>query len=142
MKSLQVCAGHEAGCESFIHAMCTVYENQSAEAVLLVDASNAFNSINRNTFLDNVEIIRPSITRYVKNCYSLSIRLSSLVVMGIYAIAIVPMILMLVEISLQRNCNTFTTAYANDLTAAGPIDKLKKWWDELCRLGPKLDYYP
>ena len=75
MKSLQVCAGHEAGCESFIHAMCTVYENQSAEAVLLVDASNAFNSINRNTFLDNVEIIRPSITRYVKNCYSLSIRL-------------------------------------------------------------------
>ena len=62
--------------------------------------------------------------------------------MGVYATAIVPMILMLVEISLQRNCNTFTTAYANDLTAAGPIDKFKEWWDELCRLGPKLDYYP
>ena len=63
--SLQVCPGHEAGCKSFIHAMGTVYEEQSAEAVLLVDASNAFSSVNRNAFLHNVE----------KNCYSLSNRL-------------------------------------------------------------------
>ena len=42
--SLQVCAGQDAGCESLIHAMRTIYEDQSAEAVLLVDASNAFNS--------------------------------------------------------------------------------------------------
>ena len=48
------------------------------------------------------------------------------VVMAIYAIAIVPMILMLVEISLQGNYNTFTAAYADDLTAAGPIDQLYK----------------
>ena len=31
--SLQVCAGQDAGCESLIHAMRTIYEDQSAEAV-------------------------------------------------------------------------------------------------------------
>ena len=62
--------------------------------------------------------------------------------MASYAIAIVPTILMLVEISLQGSYNTFTVAYADDLTAARPIDQLKKWWDELCRLGPKFGYYP
>ena len=57
--SLQVCAGEDAGCESSIHAMRTIYEDQSAEAVFLVDASNAFNSINRNVFLHNVEVTCP-----------------------------------------------------------------------------------
>ena len=38
--SLQVCAGQDAGCESLIYAMRTIYEDQSAEAVLLVDASS------------------------------------------------------------------------------------------------------
>ena len=70
--SLQVCAGQDAGCESLIHAMRTIYEDQSAETVLLVGASNAFNSINRNVFLHNVEVICPSIARYVKNCYSVN----------------------------------------------------------------------
>ena len=31
--SLQVCAGQDAGCESLIHAMGTIQEDQSAEAV-------------------------------------------------------------------------------------------------------------
>lgn len=52
------------------------------------------------------------------------------------------MILMLVESSLQGNCNTFTAAYANELIAAGLIDQLMKWWDELYRLCPKFSYYP
>ena len=145
MGSLQVCAGHEAGCETLIHAMRTVYEELSAETVLLVAASNAFSSVNRNAFLHNVEIICPSIARYVKNCYSLSNRLFIVggeeiqsmegtfqgdpAAMEIYAIAIVPMILMLVDISLQRNYNNFTTAYADDLTAVAPIHRLKKWWE-------------
>ena len=59
--SLQVCAGQDTGCESLIHAMRTIYEDQSAEKVLLIDASNAFNSINRNVFLYNVEVICPSV---------------------------------------------------------------------------------
>ena len=53
---------------------------------------------------------------------------------------IIPMILRLVEPSLQGNCNTFAAAYANELTAAGLIDQLMKWWDELYRLCPKFSY--
>ena len=61
--SLQVCAGHEAGCESLIHAMRTVYKENSVEAILLVNPSNAFNSVNTNAFLHNAEIIRPLIAQ-------------------------------------------------------------------------------
>ena len=155
---LQVCAGQDAGCESLIHAMRTKYEDQSAKAVLLVDASNAFNSINRNVFLHNVEVICPSIPRYVKNCYSLNCRLFIIgggeiqsmegttqgdpAAMVIYAIAIIPLILMLVEIRMQDNNHTKTTAYADDLTVAGPIDQIRIWWNTLCRLGPKFGYFP
>ena len=64
--SLQVCAGQEAGCDSIIHVMCVI---QTCEAVLLVDASNAFNLINRNVFLYNVTMICPAIAIYVKNCH-------------------------------------------------------------------------
>ena len=75
VRSLQVCAEQDAGYESLIHAMRTIYEDQSGEAVLLVDASNAFNPINRNVFFHNVEVICPLIARYVKNCYSVNSRL-------------------------------------------------------------------
>ena len=68
--SLQVCAGQDAGCESLIHAMGTIHEDQSAEAVLLIEASKAFNSVSRNEFLHNVELICPSVSWYDKNCYS------------------------------------------------------------------------
>ena len=72
--SLQVCAGQEDGCKFIIQAMQATYEDETCEAVLLVDASNALNSINRNVFLHNVAIICPTITIYVKNCYSLHSR--------------------------------------------------------------------
>ena len=62
--SLQVGEGHEAGCEPLTHAIRRVYEEQSAEAVL-VDSSNTFSSVNRNAFLHNVEITCSSIARYV-----------------------------------------------------------------------------
>ena len=57
--SLQVCAGHEAGCAAEIHAMHTIFEDEKTEAVLLVDAANAFNSVNRQVFLHNISIICP-----------------------------------------------------------------------------------
>ena len=156
--SLQVRAGQDAGCESLIHAMRTIYEDQSAEAVLLVDASNAFNSINRNVFLHNVEVICPSIARYVKNCYFVNSRLFIIgggeiqsmegttqadpAAMAIFAITIIPLILMLVEIRMQDNNHTKTAAYADDLTVAGPIYQIRVWWNMLCRLGPKFGYFP
>ena len=67
--SLQVCAGQEAEWNSFVHAIHEIHEDQLSEAVLLVDASNAFNTINRNAFLHNNTIICPPLARYVRNCY-------------------------------------------------------------------------
>ena len=124
---------------------------------MLVDASNAFNSINKNVFLHNVEVICPSIARYVKNCYSVNSRLFIIgggeiqstegttqgdpAAMVIYAIAIIPLIFMLVEIRMQDNNHTKTAAYAGDLTVAGPIDQIRIWWNRLCRSGPKFGYF-
>ena len=47
-RSQQVCTGQEAGAEATIRAMYGIYNHEHSKAVLLVDAENAFNSINRN----------------------------------------------------------------------------------------------
>ena len=65
-----------------------------------------------------------------------------LAAMVIYAIPVIPLILMLVEIRMQDNNHTKTAAYADDLTVAGPIDQIRIWWNTLCRLGPKSGSFP
>ena len=50
--TLQLCTGQEAGVEAALQAINTLYNNESTtEAALLVDASNAFNSLNRQVAL-------------------------------------------------------------------------------------------
>ena len=44
---LQTCAGHGAGAEAAIHAMHPIFEDDGTDAVLLIDATNAFNCLNR-----------------------------------------------------------------------------------------------
>ena len=39
----QVCAGHKPGSEAAIHAMHNIFESNEADAVLLINSSNAFN---------------------------------------------------------------------------------------------------
>ena len=43
---LQLCAGQIAGAEAAVHATREAFLNSNTEGVLLVDASNAFNSLN------------------------------------------------------------------------------------------------
>ena len=57
---IQVCAGHQAGAEAAIHAMRTNFQEENTEGVLLIDASNAFNSMNRAVTLHNIQIMSPS----------------------------------------------------------------------------------
>ena len=45
--NFQVCADQHARAEATIHAMRELYNDKDCEAVLLVDASNAFNTLNR-----------------------------------------------------------------------------------------------
>ena len=65
---MQVCAGQETGCESLVHTMHEIYEDQSSEA-------NTFNVINRNAFPHNITIICFTLARYVRNCYYANTRL-------------------------------------------------------------------
>ena len=67
--ALQVCAGQQAGCEAAIHAMRQIFEHPLMEAVLMVDASNAFNSLNRQVALRNILHICPSIAPAIINSY-------------------------------------------------------------------------
>ena len=52
--TLQLCAGQECGIEAAIHAMHDVYREEDADAILLADASNAFNRLSREACLRNI----------------------------------------------------------------------------------------
>ena len=84
-------------------------EEEKTEADMLIDASSAFNSINRKGFLNNVKIVCLSLATFTTNCYSFPSRHFVIVGGGIastegttqgdplaglvYAIAIIPLIL-------------------------------------------------
>ena len=119
--------------------MHKIYEEDESEAILLVDA---FNSVNRKTFLHNIGIICQPLAKLVRNCYNLRSRLFLIgggkihytegtpqvdpTPIAVYVIAIIPLILMIVDITHQDDSSTKTAAYADDFTAAGKITQLKK----------------
>ena len=51
--ALQVCTGCDGGSEAAVHAVRQLYCNSGSQAVVLVDASNAFKSLNRQAALYN-----------------------------------------------------------------------------------------
>ena len=69
---MQVCAGQNSGGEA-----------DETDAALLVDASNAFNSLNRAAALHNIRVLCPLIATYVTNPYRVPARLLWLVVVSL-----------------------------------------------------------
>ena len=63
--SLQVCAGQEAGIEAAVHSLNSMCNDENNDAMLLVDASDAFNSLNHNLFLHNISYICAVISVFV-----------------------------------------------------------------------------
>ena len=57
---LQTCAGLKAGIEASIHAMRAIFEEDGTEGILLVDAENAFNELNRSAALHNIQQLCPN----------------------------------------------------------------------------------
>ena len=47
--NLQVCVGHQAGGEATIHAMKEIFKDKEMDEAILLDATNAFNSINKRS---------------------------------------------------------------------------------------------
>ena len=54
--------------------LCLIFITMN-KAVLLVDAENAFNSINKNVMIHNISVVCPEISTYVSNCYQSTARL-------------------------------------------------------------------
>ena len=65
----QVCAGHPAGCEAAIHAMCNIIQGIDTDAVLLINADNAVNCLNRTVTLHNVQYTCPPLATIAVNFY-------------------------------------------------------------------------
>ena len=67
--SLQLCAGQIVGTEAAVHAVHSSFGSDDCEALLLVDASNAFNALNRQTALRNIMSLCPSLATVLINSY-------------------------------------------------------------------------
>ena len=65
--SLQLCAGQDAGCEAAVHSMSHIFKE--TEAMIFVDASNAFNRLNRQAALCNSEVVCPTLAPLLINTY-------------------------------------------------------------------------
>ena len=72
---LQTCAGQSAGSEAAVHAMKNMFDDSDCEAALLVDATNAFNCVNRQAALHNISILCPAFSTILNNTYAQPVRL-------------------------------------------------------------------
>ena len=55
--------------------MRSIFESDETDAVLLIDASNAFNALNRSAALHNVRVLCPIVAVYAINTYRQPARL-------------------------------------------------------------------
>ena len=66
---LQTTTGLQGGDETATHAMKNIFEDNQTEAVLLVDASNSFNSLNCMIALYNMQVLSPKFSPILINTY-------------------------------------------------------------------------
>ena len=136
---LQVCARQKGGCEAAVHSMRHMFQDSNTEGVLLVDATNAFNSINRQAVLHNIRMLCPLLAQILINTYQSPIKIiipgkgeiasteettqGHPLGMAMYALAIIPLIRKLHSSSPEVSQIWF----AVDDTSAGSCSHLKLW---------------
>ena len=151
--SLQLCAGQISGIEAAVHTVDSLFQQDETEAVLLVDAKNAFNSLNRLSALHNIRRLCPSLATVLINTYRTPTQLfvdgdvlyscegttqGDPLAAPMYALATIPLIKKL-------HCHLGDVSqvwYADDASAAEKITRLREWWNELASQGPKFGYFP
>ena len=67
--AIQLCAGLLGVCDAAVHAMQKLDDDDDADTVLLVDATNAFYSLNIQTAFHNVSSFCSTIHTLLGNCY-------------------------------------------------------------------------
>ena len=65
----QLCAGQIAGTDAAVHAVSSVFNHNDSDAILLVDATNAFNSLNRSVAMHNIQQLCPPLSCILINTY-------------------------------------------------------------------------
>ena len=150
--ALQVSTGLKGGAEAAIHSMKEIFEMESTEAVILVDAANAFNTLNRHVALHNMHYLCPSFAIVLVNIYRQPARLfiagggeifsmegttqGCSLAMQFYGISTKPLI-----IKLEYQVTNIHQAWlADDATGAGRITDLRIWWDIVQTEGKKFGY--
>ena len=148
--TLQLCVGQEAACESSVHAMRQIFADANTEAVLLVDASNAFNTLNRQAALKNAHILCPILAPVLTSMYRGNAKLfiggehilsqegttqGDPLAMAMYAIGTLPLIH-------QLQGDVLQSWYADDAAAGGRLRPLSSWWHKLKTVGPCYGYHP
>ena len=118
-----------------------MYEQEDTEGVLLIDASNAFNNLNRRATLVNVQRIFSEFAYVLINTYradpALYIDGETILsredttqgdpfAMGTYAIGILPLILCLKSESEQ-------IWYADESSAGGTLSNRRSWWGRILK---------
>lgn len=147
--SLQLCAGQKAGSEAAVHAMQDLFAC-GAEGILLVDAQNAFNSLNRRVALHNIQSLCPSLAPTVINYYRSAAHLfvggecifsmegttqGDPLSMAIYALSTIPLIRRVAQDAVTQ------VWFADDAGAGGVLRALFTWWQALVATGPMFGYY-
>ena len=136
--------------EGAIHTASELFEtSDESHGMLMIDATNAFNSINRVSLLWNVRVLWPRASRFIFNTYRgwapLVVRGSRDVLfsrqgdplsMFLCAIATLP----LIE---QTQLNSIKQLwYADDASAIGSLPSFLLWFKKLQRVGPSFGYFP
>ena len=150
---LQKCSGFPAGLEAAVHAMQDIYDEESTEGILFVDAKNAFNSMNREAALHNVQFLCPDLAMSIRNCYQAPSKLfvsgggelmseegttqGDPLSMPFYALATLPLVR-----RLQNMHESVRQVWmADDSAGAGRLRALRQWWDALSEEGKSFGYY-
>ena len=150
---LQASGGLKGGAEAAIHSMRTIFNNTNTEAVILVDASNAFNALNRQVALHNVQITCPHFATILINTYRYSSRLA---IAGgkeikstegstqgdnlgghLYNQGMITLQTLL----LITTPEVSQVWLADDATGAGTLNDLHTWWSNIVKEGSKFGYF-
>ena len=130
--------------------MKKIFDDVNTDAVILVDAANAFNRLNRAVALHNMQYICPPFATVLINTYRNPARLfitdggeiSSMegttqgdpLAMQFYGLSTKPIL----EILREEVPDISQVWLADDATGAGKLQPLKQWWDGIKHQGVLL----
>ena len=150
----QLCVGIPSACEVAVGILGQEFQSESCDGILLVDASNAFNAMNRSAALHNIPRICPAAGRAFVNLYQSDIPLfleggltvlsregtcqGDPLAMAFYALAMSPLAQRLSLAS--PDCRQLW--FADDDAAAAKLASLREYWRCISSVGPRYGYFP